>query len=297
MESIYQTSEINNYLELNYSKKDYYVEVFKTQKEMADLICIDIQNERVCFRNIMKKLSMMVENGVAVDESKLKNCKKQAFVLDQQLEKNTSRNRLIKKVIEELENIERTKMVVRNLTLNIRNDIINIDIAVVTSSAVFLLELKNPNQNVNINEQGFYYRINKAGKQFDKNILDKINEKASALKSDLIKQCYNNLPVIPYLVFCNNNIDVINECKEVKTCFINEIANIIDEDENETIILYNQIKFIYNKLKFKNEKYISENDVYNLIELKNNFAELLMGLNLSSESEIFQFLYGNNVAA
>ena len=298
MKTLTQENTFNNYPKCLYAKNEYFSLVYQTQQKMANLVCIDKQNEKICFYNIMQKLSQIAENRLYIDNSILENCKKQGNILDHQLAKNKTKNQLIKKVLAETDNLERTTMVFRSLTLNSNENTVNIDLVVITNSAIFVLELKNPKQNIHISETGDYYKINSTSeKKFDKNIYDDLCKKVAAIKKALSINQYSNLPIIPYLVFLNTDTEVINDCEYIQSCYINELVKVIDEDERESIIFYNQMQDIINQLKFQNKYLAQENDIYNLIELKNNFAELLMELNLSSESEIFQFLYGDNVAA
>ncbi|MBR3864136.1 MAG: NERD domain-containing protein [Clostridia bacterium] len=298
MENLTQKNEPNIHLDCLYTKNEYINELYKTQQKMANLVCMNMQNEKVCFHNIMEKLSQIAKNGGAINEFKFESCKKQGDILDHQLTQNAFKNRLIKKVITELDKTERTKMVLKNLTFDNQNDIVNIDLVVITSSMILVLELKNTECNIRIDETGRYYKTNASGKnKFDKNIYDDLCKKSSAIKKALSINRYDNLPIIPYLVFLNTGIEVSNDCENIQSCYIDEIVKVIDEDERESVILYNQMQNIVNQLKFQNNYLAQASDVYNLMELKNNFAELLMKLNLSSENEIFQFLYSNNIAA
>jgi len=112
-----------------------------------------------------------------------------------------------------------------------------LDAVVITSKAIFLIEVKNPGHDMIIDAKGNYFRA-KGYMEMDYNIGEKINNKEFLLRKALeeeMKQIGKKINIVTYVVFANSRIQVTNKYKYISNCCLSHLPHLIDDYTGEDI--------------------------------------------------------------
>ena len=136
-----------------------------------------------------------------------------------------------------LETLKSEHVIFKNLELNIGDNRGELDAVVITSKAVFLIEVKNSGHDMVIDSKGNYFRA-RGYMNMDYNIGEKVNNKEYLLRNVISKEINargKKLKIVNYVVFPNRQIDGTNQYKYLKTCFLSQLPHLIDEYEGEEL--------------------------------------------------------------
>lgn len=134
-----------------------------------------------------------------------------------------------------LEMLEDECSVLKNVELKCDENKAELDAVVITSKAVFLIEVKNPTHDMIIDARGNYYRAYGYINQ-DYNIGTKVNNKEYLLKKaimeSVISEGVKNIPIVNLVVFANSKMKCENRFKYVDVCYLSNLPYLIREHEN-----------------------------------------------------------------
>ncbi len=116
----------------------------------------------------------------------------------------------------------------RNVELCDDTNRTEIDAVVITHHGVFIIEVKNTNRNIFIDDNGDYYRTGEY-MRWDSNIREKLNTKHRLLQNALTEAGLVRIDIHEILVFTNNRIEVKNRCGGITTSFLGQLPYLIDE--------------------------------------------------------------------
>lgn len=136
-----------------------------------------------------------------------------------------------------LETVKSDNITFRNLELCNGENRGELDAVVITSKAIFLIEVKNPGHDMIIDAKGNYYRA-KGYMDMDYNIGEKINNKEFLLRKALEEQMRKigkKMNIVTYVVFANSRIEVTNRYKYLDKCYLCHLPHLIDDYEGEDI--------------------------------------------------------------
>lgn len=135
-----------------------------------------------------------------------------------------------------LEILKTENHVLKNIELKCGDNKAELDAVVITSKAVFLVEVKNPTHDMIIDSRGNYYRAYGYINQ-DYNIGEKVNNKEYLLRKVIIDsemaEDLKAIPVINLVVFANSKMKCENRFKYIDVCYLSNLPYIIRGYENE----------------------------------------------------------------
>lgn len=105
-----------------------------------------------------------------------------------------------------------------------------IDMVVVTTKGIFLVEVKNTKLNVFIDENGIYGKVGKS-KCYTSDLGRKTKEREFLVQNALRNAGYEMIRIESITVFTNNAIQVHNRYGGLQTCYLCQLPYIIDEDK------------------------------------------------------------------
>jgi len=99
-----------------------------------------------------------------------------------------------------------------------------------------------------IDEEGNYYRTGEFLK-WDCNIAEKMAIKEELLRKVLEAAGYGHIRIRSVVVFTNNRIEVQNKFAQIRTCFVNHLAYIIDGFRLDETITVNDMDCIHDAIE------------------------------------------------
>lgn len=187
-----------------------------------------------------------------------------------------SGNRGEYKTFKTLEYLQSQNRVMRNVELSNGETRTEIDALVITPKCLTIVEVKNTSKNILIDEDGNYYRTGEFLK-WDCNIAEKMAVKEELLRKVLESVGYGHIRIRSVVVFTNNRIEVQNKFAQLRTCFVNHLAYVIDGFRLEEAITMNDMDCIQNAVEnaMCQETYPFEFDAH---QYQADFANLLATL-------------------
>ena len=140
----------------------------------------------------------------------------------------------------------------------------------ITPSAVTIVEVKNTSKNIFIDENGDYYRTGEFLK-WDCNIAEKMAVKEELLRRILTEAGFGDMQMRSIVVFTDNRIEVQNKYRLIKTCFVSQLAYIIEGFHGNRTLSEEEMESAENSIKAAEckEAYPFELDV---TQYKRDFA-------------------------
>lgn len=172
-----------------------------------------------------------------------------------------------------LETVKTSNVTFHNLELNVEENRGELDAVVVTSKAIFLIEVKNSGHDMVIDAKGNYFRA-RGYMTMDYNIGEKVNNKEFLLRNaveERLKKLGKNVNIVNYVVFANSRINVTNRYKYLKTCFLSQLPHLIDEYEGPEIYTEDDMKEIQQSIKSAEHKEAYPLDM-DVVQMKKDFA-------------------------
>lgn len=156
-----------------------------------------------------------------------------------------------------------------------------IDMIVIKSGQISIIEVKNTNRDVFISESSDYYA---AGCYLKKeyNIGDQLDVKQKLLKSVIADLGFPEVPIKSFVVFTNEAIEVNNKSPRVKTLFVGQLSDVLDKDGNSEILSETDMRKIEADIKDAEVKreYPADFDVQ---RFKYDFATVMAKLESSED--------------
>lgn len=138
------------------------------------------------------------------------------------------------KAFRTLEYLKSQNVVLKNVELQDGDLRTELDAVVVTPKCITIVEVKNTGKNIFIDETGNYYRTGEFLK-WDCDIAGKMSVKETLLRKALADAGIADVKIQGVVVFTNNRIEVQNKYSALRTCFVSQLAYIIDGFKGEQI--------------------------------------------------------------
>jgi len=133
-----------------------------------------------------------------------------------------------RKAARSLEIVQSKKHVLRNIEFKSDDRRTELDFIVFTEKAIFIIEVKNPQKDIYIDERGNYCRVSDE-MHFDKNIGENMNDKTYLLRQALSAAGYESLNIQSMVLFTNNKINVDNHFEHIQIAFLSDLPHKIEK--------------------------------------------------------------------
>lgn len=229
-----------------YHKSELLNEMFALQQEIVELTFNgeNAATAELKIWDVEKHLEQLNEECGHVADEELQKFMESSKILCNLIKAEISGNRGEYKAFKTLEYLQSQNRVMRNVELSNGETRTEIDALVITPKCLTIVEVKNTSKNILIDEDGNYYRTGEFLK-WDCNIAEKMAVKEDLLKKVLVAAGYGHIRIRSVVVFTNNRVEVQNKFAQIRTCFVNHLAYVIDGfrlDENITVNDMNGIK-------------------------------------------------------
>lgn len=138
-----------------------------------------------------------------------------------------------------LQTLENDAVFLRNVELKSGDSKAELDAVVITSKAIFLIEVKNPSHDMIIDSRGNYFRAY-GYMNLDYNIGEKISSKEHLLKKAILDSELHEdikaIPIVNLVVFANSKMKCENRFKYVDVCHLSNLPFIIKGYQGDSII-------------------------------------------------------------
>lgn len=268
-----------------YYKSELLDEMFALQQEIVELtfngehaVTADLK-----IWDVEKHLEQLNEECGHVADEELRRFMESSKTLCNLIKAEISGNRGEYKAFKTLEYLHSQNRVMRNVELSDGETRTEIDALVITPKCLTIVEVKNTTKNILIDEEGHYYRIGEFLK-WDCNIAEKMSVKEELLRTVLEAVGYGHIRIRSIVVFTNNRIEVQNKFSQIRTCFVNHLAYIIDGFRMDESITLDDMENIQNAVEdaMCKEAYPFKFDAR---QYQADFANLLATLEMSKAKE------------
>lgn len=222
-----------------YHKSELLNEMFSLQQEIVELTFSGehAATAELKIWDVEKHLEQLNEECGHVADEELQKFMESSKILCNLIKAEISGNRGEYKAFKTLEYLQSQNKVMRNVELSNGETRTEIDALVITPKCLTIVEVKNTSKNILIDEDGNYYRTGEFLK-WDCNIAEKMAVKEDLLRRVLEAAGYGHIRIRSVVVFTNNRIEVQNKFAQIRTCFVNHLAYVIDGfrlDDNITM--------------------------------------------------------------
>lgn len=222
-----------------YHKSELLNEMFALQQEIVELTFNGehVATAELKIWDVEKYLEQLNEECGHVADEELQKFMESSKILCNLIKAEISGNRGEYKAFKTLEYLRSQNRVMRNVELSNGETRTEIDALVITPKCLTIVEVKNTSKNILIDEDGNYYRTGEFLK-WDCNIAEKMAVKEDLLRKVLVAAGYGHIRIRSVVVFTNNRVEVQNKFAQIRTCFVNHLAYVIDGfrlDENITV--------------------------------------------------------------
>ena len=269
------TNQIKAFSKESYHKSEILPELLSYQQEVA-VIAMGEEHKDTHFSELIKYFENENEQLGGALKSSLEKFRKDSLMIDNLIKSEISGYNGETKAFQSLGKLKCNHRIIKNMELC--NDTLRteIDAVVITEKGIFIIEVKNTQKNVFIDETGDFYRTSKYQK-FDSNIADKMQIKETLLREKLDALGYSGIRIFPVVVFTNKYIEVQNKRRGLKTCFSSQLPYIIDDWKSFEYLTNSDLDII--------EKELTDTVAsatfpmqFDTDSVKNNFIELMNNL-------------------
>lgn len=229
---------------------------------------------------VEKHLECLNEELGNVAYEELIRFKEQSKILTNEIKKQIAGNKGERYAAKCLETLKCHNVILSNVELVKGNHKSEIDFIVLTQKAIYLLEIKNTKRDVVIDERGNYIKVRNES-VYEKPLGENMNEKEYLLRNVLEDMGYKNLNIITYVVFTNNQINVENNYDYIKHCFMSNLLQIINNNNDEYLYSVKEMARIANGIKAAEAKQEYQID-FDAQAFKLSFASLMATLEAAS---------------
>ena len=265
-----------------YMKRELLPEMFNLQQEIVELTFNNEQASTGALKiwDVERHLEQLNKEYGNPAEEELQRFKTGSKTLSNLIKAEISGNRGEAKAFRILQYIHSRNIVLKNIELSDGNLRTELDAVVITPEAVTIVEVKNTSKNIFIDENGDYYRTGEFLK-WDCNIAKKMATKEDLLKKVLSESGFGDVQIRNVVVFTDNRIEVQNKYRLIRTCFVSQLAYIIDGFKGSRILTEAEMEILENSIKTAEckEAYPFE---LNVAQYKLDFATLLAVLEEAS---------------
>ena len=272
------TSRMTSFPELRIHKSDLLAELLKLQEEVCNETFNDIhaENSKLRIWDVQAHLEKLNEERGHIADAELQTFKEGCRIVSNEISAEITGNAGEYKAARSLEIIRCKKRILRNIEFTSDDRRTELDFIVFTEKAIFIVEVKNPQKDIYIDERGNYCRVSNA-MHFDKNIGESMNNKSYLLRQALKGAGYEEPNIQSVVVFTNNNIHVENRFKHIDIAYLSALPHIIEKYEGDPLYTITDIERMADSVQAASckESYPLPFDVN---QFKKDFATLMAKL-------------------
>lgn len=272
------TSRMTSFPELRIHRSDLLAELLKLQEEICKETFngVHVENSKLRIWDVQAHLDKLNEERGHMADEELRTFKKGCRILAKEISSEITGSAGEYKAARSLEIIRCKKRILRNIEFTADERRAELDFIVFNEKAIFIIEVKNPQKDIYIDERGNYCRAGNA-MLFDKNIGESMNTKSYLLRKALMGAGYEDPNIQSIVVFTNNNIHVENRFKHIDIAYLSALPHIIEKYEGAPLYSLSDIERMADIVQAAacNEAYPIPFDVN---QFKKDFATLMAKL-------------------
>lgn len=268
-----------------YQRNELLSEMFALQQEIVELTFNGQHASTANLRiwDVERHLEQMNRDCGNIADEALQAFKNGSKTLCNLIKAEVSGARGEAKAFRTLQYIRNKNIVLRNVELCDGDLRTELDAVVIMPGTIAIVEVKNTAKDIFIDENGDYYRTGEF-LRWDCNIAEKMSTKEDLLRKTLERKGIQNIQLRSVVVFTDNRIEVQNKYSRIRTCFVSQLAYVIDGfkgcrvmtdeemEQAESVIIDAESKETY-PFKFDVKQY------------KRNFATLMATLEEASATK------------
>ena len=269
------TNAMKSFGKDKYMKSELLPEMFALQQEIVELT---FNGEHAAtgdlkIWDVERHLEQLNQDYGNPAEEELRRFKAGSKALCNLIKAEISGNRGEAKAFRMFQYIHSRCIVLKNIELADGDMRTELDAVVITPSAVTIVEVKNTAKNIFIDENGDYYRTGEF-LRWDCNIAEKMAVKEELLRRVLTEAGFGDVQMKSVVVFTDNRIEIQNKYRLIRTCFVSQLAYIIEGFHGSRTLSGEEMESAENSIKAADckEAYSFELDV---AQYKQDFATLM----------------------
>ena len=233
-----------------YQKNELLTEMFALQQEIVGLTFNGDHASTADLKiwDVERHLEQLNQDCGNVADEELQRFKEGSKILCNLIKAEISGNRGEAKAFRTLQYIHSKNIILKNVELSDGDRRTELDAVVITPGVVTIVEVKNTAKNIFIDENGDYYRTGEY-LRWDCNIAEKMALKEELLKKVLADDGIEDVQIRSIVVFTDNRIEVQNKYSRIRTCFVSQLAYIIDGFKSSTNMSEEEMEHIEGLIK------------------------------------------------
>ena len=265
-----------------YQKNELLTEMFALQQEIVGLTFNGEHASTADLKiwDVERHLEQLNQDCGNVADEELRRFKEGSKTLCNLIKAEISGNRGEAKAFRTLQYIRSKHIILKNVELSDGDRRTELDAIVVTPGVITIVEVKNTAKNIFIDENGDYYRTGEY-LRWDCNIAEKMTLKEKLLWKVLVGGGIEDIQIRSIVVFTDNKIEVHNKYSGIRTCFISQLAYIIDGFKSSTNMSEEEMEHIEELIKEAEHKEAYPFD-FDVAQYKMDFATLMAVLEEAS---------------
>jgi hypothetical protein len=117
------------------------------------------------------------------------------------------------------------------------------DALVVTARKIYIIEVKNPHYDINIDDQGCYLL---SGRRYP--LADRMRLRARMVSLAAIRAGIPNPKVYKIVVNANSNVHITTNCREIRVCCLDRLISLIDGFTGPEVYDIDQMESLMNEI-------------------------------------------------
>ena len=265
-----------------YHKSELLDEMFALQREIVTLTFNEDHASTGDLKlwDVERHLEQINQDCGNVADEELGRFEEGCKTLCNLIKAEVSGNRGEYKAFRTLEYLKSDNITLKNVELRDGDLRTELDAVVITPYGITIVEVKNTAKNIFIDEEGSYYRTGEFLK-WDCNIAQKMDLKEELIRKALAEEGIENVAINRVVVFTDNRIEVQNKYTKIRTCFVSQLAYIIDGFKSQTNLSQEEMENIESSIRQAEHKeaYPFEFDIK---QYKQDFATVMAVLEEAS---------------
>jgi len=268
-----------------YQKGELLDEMFALQQEIVGLTFNGDHASTADLKiwDVERHLEQLNRDCGNVADEELQKFKDRSKVLCNLIKAEISGNRGEAKAFRTLQFIHSKNTILKNVELSDGDLRTELDAVVITPGAITIIEVKNTAKDIFIDENGDYFRTGEYLK-WDCNIAKKMTLKEEMLRKALAMDGIADVQIRSIVVFTDNRIEVQNKYTRLRTCFVSQLAYIIDGFKNEKPYSDEEMEKIESAIRTAESKESYPFD-FDVAQYKLDFATVMAILEEASAKE------------
>lgn len=271
-------ASMNSFGKEAYHKSELLDEMFALQSEIVSLTFNEDHTATADLKiwDVERHLEQLNADCGNAADAELEKFKGGCKVLCNLIKAEISGNRGEYKAFRTLAYLQKDHIILKNVELKDGDLRSELDAIVINPAGITIVEVKNTSRNIFIDENGNYYRTGEF-LNWDCNMAQKMDIKEELLRRALANAGIEDVEINKIVVFTDNRIEVQNKYSKIRTCFVSQLAYIIDGFRGQKHISKEEMEHIEGVIKAAEckEAYPFSFDV---AQYKTDFATLMVAL-------------------